>query len=169
MDIPYYKSLLSSLLNNFFASDKANWLIKGFFFVFAYFSGIHVYFYAIVALSLIDCFTGVWSSVKQGISFKSSILRKGLIQKFLLYNLLMLSVFVIESVLKAGFDYSKYYMVMIATMLICTNELVSIFENVLKINPNLTFVTSLIKLTNQVQETTVNTAEKKIEDLSKGI
>ena len=169
MDFKYYKNLVFSIFNNFFASDKAKWIVKAAFLAFAYFSSIHIYFYAIIALSVIDCITGIWASVKQGVSFKSSILRKGLVQKFLLYNLLMISVFIIEKVLKSVIIYSKFYFVMIATMMISTNELVSICENILKINPRLLFVNKVINLTNQVQDETVNTAEKKIQDVAKGL
>jgi len=46
--------------------------------------------------NIIDVITGIIASIKKGEPFKSRILRKGLIEKVVIYNMLMVSVFVLE-------------------------------------------------------------------------
>jgi hypothetical protein len=51
------------------------------------------------------------------------------------------------------------------TTLIGTYELSSIFDNLYVINPNLTFLKSLIKLSDKLRDKTISVADNKIEKL----
>ncbi len=121
-----------------------------------HFVGIHSYIYAVIALTVIDVATGIIASIKKGEKFKSRILRKGLIEKVCLYLIIMVSTFILESVIRTGIELETYWLVMVATTLISTYEFSSIVENLLVINPNLTFLKRLQKISNNMANKTVN-------------
>lgn len=131
-----------------------------------FFAGIHVYFYCILVLTTIDVVTGVAASIKKGEPFKSKILRKGLIEKGILYNVLMLSVFALEMIIKTAVEYKAFYLVLISSMMIGTYELSSIVENLILINPNLSFLKSILKMSNKIHDKTIEVAEKKIDEVT---
>ena len=162
----YSIEVLQKLVNQFFHSTIWSNLIKAVIASWLFFAGIHTYIYCVLGLVLIDVVTGIIASLKKGNKFKSRILRKGLIEKVILYNLLMISVFILEIVIKTAVNYSAFYMVLIATVLISTYELSSILENILVINPNLSFISKLINLSNKIQESTIDVAEEKIDNIS---
>lgn len=114
------------------------------------FAGIHSYFYAVIAFTVIDVITGIAASLKKGEKFKSRILRKGLIEKLCLYMVLMVSVFILESVVRTGIKLENYWLVMVATVLISTYEFSSIVENILVINPKLVFLKQLKAISKSV-------------------
>jgi hypothetical protein len=111
--------------------------------------------------------TGVAASIKKGESFRSKILKKGLIDKTLLYIIMLIAVFILEGLAKSVFTYTPYYFVFFAAFMISCYELISIFENILVLNPNLTFIQPLITLTNKMSSKATETAEKKIDSLKK--
>lgn len=162
--IQYSGTTLLNILSNFKNSPLISKIIKLILAGWMMFAGIHVYFYGILALTIIDVITGVMASIKKGEPFKSKILRKGLIEKGILYNLLMISVFVLEMILKTAFEYKAFYMVMIAAMLIGTYELSSIVENLMVINPRLNFLKNILNMSNKMHEKTIEIAEKKIDE-----
>lgn len=88
-----------------------------------------------------------------------------MIEKVVIYNLLMVSVFVLEYIIRKAIGYDNYWLVLMTTTLIGTYELSSIFENLFVINPNLVFLKSLIKLSDKLRDKTVSIAENKIEKL----
>ena len=161
----YSIEILQKLVNQVINSTTANNILKAIIAGWLFFAGIHTYIYCVLALVIIDVITGIIASLKKGEEFKSRILRKGLIEKVILYNLLMISVFVLEIVIKTAFNYSAFYLVLIATVCITTYELSSIMENILVIKPELGFIRKLITLTNKLQDKTVDIAENKIDSI----
>lgn len=164
----YSVEILQKLVNQVIHSTTANNILKAVIGSWLFFAGIHTYIYCVLALVVIDVVTGIIASIKKGEEFRSRILRKGLVEKVILYNLLMISVFVLEIVIKTAFNYSTFYLVLIATVCITTYELSSIMENILVIKPELGFVRKLINLINKLQDKTVDIAAKKIDLLDGG-
>ena len=78
----------------------------------------------------------------------------------------MVSVFVLEHIVRKAIDYDNYWLELMTTTLIGSYELSSIFENLFVINPNLVFLKSLIKLSDKLRDKTVSIAEDKIEKLN---
>lgn len=163
--INYGKRLAIDIFTSFAESPVLGKCVKALIFIWVLFAGIHIYLYSIITLTILDVVTGIIASVKKGEPFKSKILRKGLIEKVILYNILIVSVFALEYVIKSALGYDTYWLVMLATMLIGTYELSSIMENLLVISPNLVFIKSLIRLTDKLRDKTVSIAENKIEKL----
>ena len=156
------KKITSTLINTSFWNNALKFILA----CWLYFAGIHTYIYCILALTVIDVTTGIFASLKRGEKFKSRILRKGLVEKVLLYNLMLISIFILELIIKTGFNYSTFYLVLVATVCIATYEISSILENVLTIRPELSFINRLIKLTNKIQDKAVNIAENKVDRVS---
>lgn len=159
----YCIEILQKLVNQVIHSTTTNNILKAIIASWLFFAGIHTYIYCVLALVFIDVITGIIASLKKGEEFKSRILRKGLVEKVILYNLLMISVFVLEIVIKTAFDYSAFYLVLIATVCITTYEISSIMENILIIRPELGFIKRLITLTNKLQNKTIDIAEDKLD------
>lgn len=159
MNYPYIKYLLDKIFNFF-----DNVVIKAIISVWLFFSGIHSYIYAVFALIILDVATGIYASAKKGEKFTSEYLRKGLLEKLALYLILLVSAFFLEMVFKSIYEWEKFFVVFFVTVLITTYEIVSIFENVQAINPRLTFLTSLIKLSKSTHNSAIKYAEKKIKD-----
>jgi len=91
--------------------------------------------------------------------------KKRLLEKLALYLILLLAAFALESIFKSIFLWEKYVIVFFVTVLISTNEAVSIYENILEINPQLTLLKSLIALSKSSNKKAIEIAEKKIEQL----
>lgn len=165
MHFTYARTILLNIFTSFIKSPITTKLIDLAIFIWLLFAGIHTYIYATMALTIIDVITGITASIKKGEPFKSRILRKGLIEKVVIYNLLMVSVFVLEYIIRKAIGYDNYWLVLLTTTLIGTYELSSIFENLFVINPNLVFLKSLIKLSDKFRDKTVSIAEDKIDKL----
>ena len=159
---------VNHLLHRIFTTDYL--LIKFVIAVWIFFSGIHLYLFCITGLITMDVITGILSSVKQGKNFTSEYLRKGLLEKTALYLILILSAFALEIVFKSIYPYDHYFIVFFVTVLISSYECVSIMENILIINPSLTFINPLIRLSKRISKATEKSADDKIdivEEISK--
>lgn len=149
------------LLNNIFSFD--NIIFKAIVAVWLYFAGIQTYLIVIPVLIIFDVITGIYSSIKKGDKFTSRYLKKGLLEKLGLYLILFLSSFSLEMVIKTIFPWESYFIVFFVTVLISTYEITSICENVFTINPSLSFLTSLIRLSKKLNDKAVEVAEGKID------
>lgn len=159
MDFKYAKT---NFLNVVYSFSTDNIILKTLIASCLSFLNIASYIYAVFALVVIDVITGVIASIKKGESFKSKILKKGLVEKFFLYVLMLIAVFILEKIMKNIFTYQEYYFVFLAAFLISSYEVVSIFENVLSINPKLTFIRGLIKLTNKLSDKAMEDSDDKV-------
>jgi hypothetical protein len=90
-------------------------------------------------------------------------LKKGLVEKFFLYTLILIAVMILESVAKTVLSYTAFYFVFLAAFLISTYETVSILENILTVNPNLKFIQPLVNLVTSMQKKAIDKAEAEIE------
>jgi len=61
------------------------------------------------------------------------------------------------------FSHGNHFLILLISVLILTYELVSIFENIYSINPNLFFLTSLIRLSKKLNKKAIEVAEGKID------
>jgi hypothetical protein len=61
------------------------------------------------------------------------------------------------------YNWDKFFVVFFVSTLISSYEAVSICENILRINPKLTFLNSLIRLSQRVSKTAIDSADKKID------
>jgi hypothetical protein len=158
MNWTYLQQILGKIFsvfdNIFIKAVAAVWLIC---------AGIHTYLYAVAALLLFDVLTGIYASIKRGESFTTKILKKGLLEKTVLYLILMGASLAMEMVLKKIFGWENYYVVFFVTLLITTYEFVSICENIYSINPNLTYLKSLIGISNRVRDKAIKYAEDKVD------
>lgn len=163
----YAEKLITGIYKSFVDAPFWSNAVKFLLFIWLFFQGIHTYIYCILALVMIDVITGIYASRIKKEAFKSRRLRKGLIEKVVIYNLLLISVFVLELVIKTGINYEAFYMVLFSTILICTYELTSIMENILVIDPSLKFIRKLIRLTKKIEDRAVEMAEDKVEGVTK--
>ena len=147
--------------------SPSNYFIKLIIGVWLYFSGIHIYLEAIAALVIFDVITGIAASIKSGQKFTSEYLKKGLLEKVALYLILILSAFILEMVFKSMYQWDKFFIVFFVTTLISSYEAVSICENILKINPSLTFINSFIRLTKRINKSSIDTVDNKIDEIIK--
>src|SRR4051812_33572661 len=110
----------NSLYSKLLKASLAAWL---------FFAGIHFYLYCVLGLVVIDVITGIMASLKKGEEFKSRLLRRGLIEKLILYLLLIISIFILEIVIKTAINYTPFYLVIFSVIIIATYEISSILEN----------------------------------------
>jgi len=129
-------------------SAIANYLKLAIVYVWALFIGIHSYIYCILTLILIDVVFGIKASLKQGKPYRTRILRKGLLEKFVLYFFVILVAFIVETVVKQGIEYDRYYIVFIAASMISFYEAGSIIEKLIILYPQFPFLKRLGGLLN---------------------
>ncbi|WPQ65506.1 phage holin family protein [Chitinophaga sancti] len=160
---PYALTIIRKIIDNTIHASLWNNILKILIAVWLFFAGIHTYIYCIIALTILDIATGIPASMKKGVPFKSRILRKGLIEKVVLYLIMLIAVFILELVVKTAIEYDSFYMVLVVTMCISTYELTSILENIAILRPELPFISRLIKLSNKIQEKTLDIAEDRVD------
>lgn len=159
----YIKSVLKSLWS--FLGDQLPIIGKAIAGIWFFFGGIHVYIYAVMVLVFIDVITGVIAARKKGEAITSRKLRKGLLEKLLLYMLLLLTVFVLDLVLKSVFNHTSFYFVFILTFLISTYEVVSVFENISVLKPQIPFLNALIRIFKKMGDKAVTKMEERVDDI----
>jgi len=162
---------VKTLLKNIWASAQESYLGKLLMGAWLFFVGIHSYIYAIMALSVIDVIIGIIAARKKGEAISSRKLRKGLLEKTALYMFLLISVFVMDKLMASVLG-SGHYFSFIVTVLICSYEVTSIIENLSILNPNIPFLSGLVRVFKKMGESTVNHLESKIDDIntdSKGV
>ena len=164
MSLAYIKQIFLNLVDNFTNFFKYNPVIKGFVAIWFYFAGIHIYMYAVATLLILDVITGIYASYKNNLPFTSKALKQGLLEKLALYMILLLCAFTLEHVFKSIFGWQRFFVVFFVTVLITTYECVSICENILRINPQLFFLKSLIGISNKLNKSAIKFVEKKIDD-----
>ncbi|MBC7425841.1 MAG: phage holin family protein [Bacteroidia bacterium] len=162
MTFYYYKYLLSKIFLSIFDYR----IVKAALAAWLFFTGIHTYLYAVAAVIILDVLTGIYAATRKGQTFTSKVLKKGLLEKTILYIILLGASLSMEMVLKSMFGWEHYYVVFFVTVLITSYECVSIFENIFKINPNLQFLQSLIGLSNRINRTAIKYAEGKIDSVT---
>lgn len=79
-------------------------------------------------------------SIKKGERFESKIFRKGLIEKSILYTILMCASLVLGKLLQTVFDFDVFYISWTLSVMICVYEISSVIENIVVINPNLAYL-----------------------------
>lgn len=162
-DFTYVKQILYGLQSTLMNITN-NWVYKAFaaFFtgIAAYYAGIQIYIFAIGFLVVADVFTGTWSSFKQGHKFSSKKLGKGLIQKTVVYLLIMATSFEIGKVLQSAISHETHWLSWILTLLILLYELTSIIENILVINPDLVFLKRFSGLFEKVVSKQIDNVEE---------
>lgn len=170
MNIPYYKTTLINIaetLSHLF--DKDGWIVKTLIGLYFYFSGIHTYMAIIFALVCIDVVSGVIASVKKGDRFNSKKLRAGLLDKFLLYLLLMIAVFLTDMLLKTVLNLELFYLTFFVSFLIAIYECSSITENIYNIRPDIPILASLVGIFNKMQTKTITSMENKTDAIADAI
>ena len=80
---------------------------------------------------------------------------------------LLISVFVLEKLMSNLL--SGNYFSFIIWVLICSYELTSIVENLSIINPNISFLSGLVRVFKEVGESTVKNLEDKVDDITKDL
>lgn len=123
-------------------------------------AGIHNFLFGITFLIVVDVVTGIIASLKEGKPFNSKKLRKGLLERFLIYNTLILVIWVMEKMVKESFEYDSFYAVMLVCVFIASYECSSLLENMLRINPNYTFLNKVGRILNLFEETAENRLKK---------
>lgn len=159
----YIKIILKNIWQ--FAIDNSNGIIKALVAIWYFFAGIHMYIYAVIALSIVDVITGVLASSKRGEKFTSKKLKKGLLVKFALYLVLILTVFVLDLITKSVFHHEDFYFSFLITFLISTYEVVSILENINTIKPDIPFMSALVSIFKKMGEKSIEKMEERVDDV----
>lgn len=162
MNLPYLKTVSGKLIDSMLNLNTSNVIFKAILTAIMGLAGIKIYLLSVFLLVILDVITGVMASLKKGESFKSKILKKGLIDKTFLYIVMLIAVFILEGLAKSVINYTPYYFVFLASFMIACYELSSIFENVYVLNPNLTFLKSFLYLVSKLSDKAVSTAEDTI-------
>jgi hypothetical protein len=162
MNLPYLKTVTNKLIDISSNTSITSVTFKTIVTAFMALAGIKVYLVSVFALVILDVITGVAASIKKGESFKSKILKKGLIDKTFLYIIMLIAVFILEGLAKSVFTYTPCCFVFFAAFMISCYELISIFENIFVLNPNLAFIQPLINLTSKLSSKAAETAESQI-------
>jgi toxin secretion/phage lysis holin len=156
-------------LKNLWASLHGSPITKAIIAIWMFFGGIHLYIYSVLALTILDVITGIMASNKKGIGFSSRLLRKGLLEKTALYLVLMLSVFVLDTLTTNLIGHSRYFFVFIITFLISCYEVSSIIENIAVVRPNIPFLSGLVRIFKKMGAGTVDKLEAQVDTITGGI
>jgi hypothetical protein len=162
MNLPYLKTVSGKLIDSMLNLNTSNVIFKAILTAIMGLAGIKIYLLSVFLLVILDVITGVMASLKKGESFKSKILKKGLIDKTFLYIVMLIAVFILEGLAKSVINYTPYYFVFLASFMIACYECISIGENVFVLNPNLLFLKPMISLFGKLQDKAVSTAENTI-------
>ncbi len=162
---------MKKLMTSFWKYLVDNWpvIVKALIAVWFFFSGIHLFIFAIFSLTILDVVTGVTAAYKRKEPITSRKLRTGLLEKFLLYMVLLLAVFTLDIVMKHIIPIDAYYLSGLISFLISTYEVTSIMENVLTINPNMPFISSLVRVFQTMNQKTIDSMQKKIDGMADNI
>jgi phage-related holin len=145
----YGKYLILKTFSAWFNSSiLINFIKVALVYLWALFIGIHSYIFCILALIIIDVVFGIKASLKQGKPYKTRILRKGLLEKFVLYFGVILIAFILDTVLQNGIQFSQYYVTFIGSAMISFYEASSIVEKLIIIYPEVPFLKRLARLLN---------------------
>jgi toxin secretion/phage lysis holin len=158
----YIKTIIQHIWRSTYQGPVAKWVIG----VWLFFGGIHLYIYSVFALTIMDVITGVMAAKKKGEPITSRKLRKGLLEKTALYLVLLLSVFVLDTLTKNLFAHAGFYFVFIVTFLISTYEITSILENLSTMHPQIPFLSGLVRIFKKMGDSTVNGLENKVDGLT---
>jgi len=170
MNTDYTIEIMKKLGNTFLGLfNKNGWLIKGISAVVLFFQGIHLYLGCIAVLTMIDVLSGVYAAMKRGEKISSREFRKGLLEKTLLYMMMLISVFFLDIILKSVVHFDTFYLSGFITFLIATYELSSIMENIQSIRPDIKFISVLPGLFKKMQDKTVAKLEDKMDDIGDAI
>jgi hypothetical protein len=159
----YMKNILSDLCKTFiqfFSRDGLVW--KSIVALLMYFADIHLYVIAVLSLTAIDVFMGVWAARRRNEQITSRKLRKGLIEKAALYLVLLVASFILGKVMQNVLSFEKFYLTWILTLLISVYEITSIIENMISINPNLSFLGKFKKLLNSIADKQIESTESSL-------
>lgn len=163
MDTTQYLKITATKMFYFLTADIKAMLTPFIVAIGAYFAGLHNFIVPIGLLVMIDTLTGTWASViVKGEKFTSKFY-KGLLQKFLLYSLLMLTTIALQKAFHLPFEVEWLSWLTFPSIMggcIVSYETVSIFENARVINPNLKFLKALSKLIEVLQKRRLDTAMK---------
>lgn len=161
--IIYIKALGAGIVSTALSSSTPSLILKFIILGWLFFAGIHVYIYAIFALTLIDVVTGVIASRNRNEPFSSRKFKKGLLEKTFFYILILVVVFILDFLLIGVIGHSTFYLAFGACFSISLYEVSSILENIYSVNPEFTFLKRLLNLTGTIEEKFYEKAEAKID------
>lgn len=163
-DYSYAKYILLGLFNTFsrITHDVKAFLVGAVTAIGVYYAGIQIYLVAIGALVVADVITGIWASFKQGERFSSKKLGRGLIQKTVIYLIIMATSFEIGKVIQSAIGNETYWLTWILTLLILLYELSSVVENIVIINPDMVFLKRFSGLFEKVVNKQMDNVEEKL-------
>jgi hypothetical protein len=148
----YFKQTIVSIINKWLASPIIANIIKFLLGVWAMIAGVHNFFYGITLLVVVDVISGILASLKKGEKFSSKKLRKGLLERFIIYNTMLIIIWVIESMVKQSFSYDNWYVVTFVGVMIGSYEISSIIENLVVINPEFAFLRKVSRVLNLLED-----------------
>jgi len=167
MTLIYFKSIIIKMAKfAYHLFDSTGFLYKACAAVILYFAGIHSFLGVILALVLIDVATGLIAALKKGERFSSRKLRKGLLEKMLLYLCLLITVFLADGLLLKTMGLGSYYLTFCITFLISMYELASIAENLYSIRPDIPFLGGLVGIFKTMGESALNSMKKRSEEIA---
>lgn len=165
-DLAIYASILFDRIIMTWESDTwiHNFLKVVVAWLFAFWLDVYVYISIVVFLSVADVATGLQRALKDGKRFSSKKLRRGLIERLVLFTSLFVLMLCMDNLIQGFYDYGKYYITQFVCVLIGFYEVTSIIENLIAIYPKYTFLNKIAKFLNlletKYEERTIDKVEE---------
>lgn len=126
---------------------------------------IRVYVACIFILVIIDVITGISAALHQGIKFSSKKLRIGLIDRVILYSVLIIITLMLDTMLRGTINYGRDYIAIACCTIVGFYEASSCVENLIKRFPNYSFLQRIGKMLNLIEQKYEDSTVNKIADI----
>lgn len=132
---------------------------------------ISVYVGIVMFLSVYDVYTGLRRALKQGEGFSSKKMKRGLIERLLLFSSLLLVMLALDNMIRELYDYGAYYITNFVAVMIGFYEAGSIIENLIVLHPKFKFLNRLAKVLNllekRYEQRTIDGVDKVLEEFER--
>lgn len=165
-DLAIYASVLFDRILTMWESDTwlHNLIKVAVAWLFTLWLDVYVYISIVMFLSVADVLTGLRKALKDGKPFSSKKLRRGLIERLVLFTSLFVLMLCMDNLIRGMYDYGKYYITQFVCVIIGFYELSSIIENLIAIHPKFTFLKKIARFLNLLEtkheERTIDKVEK---------
>lgn len=159
-----------------FSRITGKWLATPFFsnslrvtgsFLLMILTSIRVYLVAIAILIIMDMLSGIGASLKNGEKFDSGKIKKGLLERIVLYGSLIIITLAIDSMVRGTWDYGSYYVTMFSCTVIGFYEAGSCIENLITLYPQYTFLKKIANMLNLLEKTYEKNTVGKVQEILK--
>lgn len=126
---------------------------------------MRVYILSIFVLVIMDMITGIMASLHKGERFSSKKLKRGLLERVLLYGSLFIITLMIDTILRGTIDYGKYYAAIVCCTIIGFYEAGSCVENLVSRFPDKAFLKRIGAMLNLLEKSYTDSTIEKVNDV----